>query len=175
MSFSGTTSLHHERSGRATPESQWRSNLWQLSKSRGLVYTDLWHETGNIYDRSRVIRRTHEGTNVVDWRGYHMTSPVDTLPWLCPRRHGTSQPVPATLSRRLTHINHTRFMVHGRPRSPDNQAKITYPVGVPEALALDGCHFCSARDSTSCFFGRQAQSPRISRFSWSQPTMLWRH
>ena len=113
--------------------------------------------------------------SVVDWRGYHRTSPVDTLPWLCPRRHGTSQPVPATLSRRLTHINHTRFTVHGRPRSPDNQAKITYPVGVPEASALDGCHFCSARDSTSCFSGRQAQSPQISRFSWSQPTMLWRH
>ena len=109
---------------------------------------------------------------VVDWRGYHRTSPVDTLPWLCPRRHGTSQPVPATLSRRLTHINHTRFTVHVRPRSPDNQAKITYPVGVPEASALDGCHFCSARDSTSCFSGRQAQSPQISRFSWSQPTML---
>ena len=110
--------------------------------------------------------------SVVDWRGFHRTSPVDTLPWLCPRRHGTSQPVPATLSRRLTHINHTRFTVHVRPRSPDNQAKITYPVGVPEASALDGCHFCSARDSTSCFSGRQAQSPQISRFSWSQPTML---
>ena len=120
MSFSGTTSLHHERSGRATPETQWRSNLWQLSKSRGLVYTDLWHETGNIYDRSRVIRRTHEGTNVVDWCGYHRTSPVDTLPWLCLRRHGTSQPVPATLTRRMRHINHTSRGARktARPRQP---------------------------------------------------------
>ena len=147
------------------PETQWRSNLWQLSKSCGLVYTDLWHETGNIYDRSRVIRGTREGNNIVDWRGYHRTSPADTLPWLCPRRHGTSQLVPATLSRRQTHINHTRFMVHGRPQSPDNQAKITNPVGVLEALALDSGHFCSARDITSCFVVRQAQSPRISRFS----------
>ena len=60
------------------------------------------------------------GHSVVDWCGYHRTSPVDTLPWLCPRRHGTSQPVPATLTRRLRHINHTSRGARktARPRQP---------------------------------------------------------
>ena len=44
---------------------------------------------------------------VVDWCGYHRISPVDNLPWRCSWRHGTSQPVPATLTRRLRHINDT--------------------------------------------------------------------
>ena len=101
-------------------------------------WDDIW-----AWERLELKKSVHfkVGRSVVDRCGYHRTSPVDTLPWLCPRRYGTSQPVPAMLTRRLTHINHTRFTVHGRPWSPDNQAKITSPVGVPEALALDGGHF----------------------------------
>ena len=70
-------------------------------------------ETWGLYSTA-IVHDIFHLEEWVDWRGYHRTSPVDTLPWLCPRRHGTSQPVPATLSRRLTHINHTRFTVHGR-------------------------------------------------------------
>ena len=43
----------------------------------------------------------------VDWRGYHMVSPIDILLWRCSRKHGTSQPVPATLTRSLRHMDHT--------------------------------------------------------------------
>ena len=110
----------------------------------------------------------------MDWRGYHRVSPVDNLPWRCSRRHGTSQPVPATLTRRLRHINHTSRGARKTAR-PRQLSKDHLPCRWSGGFSSRWWSLFSARDTTSCSYGCQAQSPRISRFFSCQLTILWRH